>query len=449
MLLLSIHPILSKVLQFILSLSIIVIVHEFGHFLPAKLFGCRIEKFYLFFDAWFSVIKKKVGDTVYGIGWIPLGGYVKISGMIDESMDKESLQKEPQEWEFRSKKPWQKLIVMAGGVFLNLVLGAIIFIGITYVNGDEYLLNKNLTYGIHPSTEMQTIGLQNGDIITKVGTKEVDQFSRVLSEIILSEANEITVLRNKESVVLPIPQGFIASISQNASKRKVFVEPRIPSVIDSVAERGQFAKGHLMAGDKIVSFNNKALLFFDELVLMKKYFADSTVIIGVERAGKQENILVKLDSNANLGISVKSYFDVLGTTKITYSFFQSIPVGIAKAYHTLANYLTGLKLLFTSKEMKVKDNLGSPISIGNMFPANFSWEQFWILTAVISISIGIMNLMPIPALDGGHIIFALYEWITGKMPNLKVQEYAQTIGMILLFGLMFYAIGLDLLRIFK
>jgi regulator of sigma E protease len=437
-----------KTAQLLLSLAILVVLHEFGHFLPAKIFKCRVEKFFLFFDPWFSLVKKKIGETVYGIGWLPLGGYVKISGMIDESMDTEAMNKPAEPWEFRSKPAWQRLIIMIGGVTVNLFLGFFIFAMILWKYGEEYLPAKNLTYGIYVDSLGKKMGFEKGDKILAVAGQPVDDFDKISSDIILRQAKTITIERNGKTMDLPLPEGTIRSIIQR--KGDPFAVPQFPAVVDSVDGKiAHFEEGTLQKGDQIVGMNNMPIGSYSELIDLKKPHKNAPLALNVLRGSDTVLVRVRTDSNANIGFRPVMPDKFLTFTKKQYGFFQSLPAGVSKGWKTLVMNVTNLKLIFTSKEVKASESLGSFISIGNMFAGDWDWERFWSMTALLSIILAFMNILPIPALDGGHVLFTIYEMITGRKPSDKFMEYAQVTGMILLLALMVYAMGLDIFRLFK
>ncbi|MGZ5246604.1 MAG: RIP metalloprotease RseP [Flavitalea sp.] len=432
--------------QLILSLSILVVLHELGHFLPAKWFKCRVEKFYLFFDPWFSIAKKKIGETVYGIGWLPLGGYVKIAGMIDESMDKEQLKKPAEPWEFRSKPAWQRLIIMIGGVTVNLILGFLIFAMILFVWGEEYLPGNAAKYGVYADSLGQKIGLKDGDKIVGVGGKPVDNFYRISADIILNEAKSIQVERNGQNIDLPIPEGTVSALIQK--KGEPIAYPKYPAVVDSVSPEAKFLENKLQKGDEIIGLNGQPIGSFIEFSDKKRELRNKAIDMTVKRG--LDTILVKAQTkeNASVGFIAVPDTEFLEYTVKKYGFVESLPAGVAKGWGTLVANVQNFKLLFTSKEVKASESLGSFMSIGNMFGAEWDWQRFWSMTALLSIVLAFMNILPIPALDGGHVIFTLYEMVSGRKPNEKFLEYAQMVGMILLLGLMAYAIGLDFMRFF-
>lgn len=438
-----------KAVQLILCLSILVVLHELGHFLPAKWFKCRVEKFYLFFDPWFSLFKKKIGETVYGIGWLPLGGYVKISGMVDESMDKEQLKQPPQPWEFRSKPAWQRLIIMIGGVTVNLLLGFLIFAMILFVWGEEYLPTRNVKYGVYVDSLGKRIGLQDGDKIVRVNNKQLENFNEISREIILNEAKTIEVERNGQPLSLTIPEGTISGLIKQ--KGQPIAYPKFPAVVDSVdLSVAKFVEGKLQKGDMIVQLNNEPIRSYPELQDVKKKYKDKNVVLTVVRnQSDTAQVKLKIGADGRIGFAPRQPDEFLDFAVEKYTFWQSLPAGVAKGWNTLVMNVKNFKLLFTSKEVKASESLGSFISIGNMFGERWDWERFWAMTALLSIVLAFMNILPIPALDGGHVLFTLYEMITGRKPSDKFMEYAQMVGMVLLLALMAYALGLDFWRIFR
>ena len=430
--------------QLILSLSILVVLHELGHFIPAKIFKTKVEKFYLFFDPWFALIKKKIGGTEYGIGWLPLGGYVKIAGMIDESMDKEQMKLPPQPWEFRSKPAWQRLIIMIGGVTVNLLLGFFIFSMILFTWGEDYLPAKNLTYGVYVDSLGQKIGIKNGDHIVSVNGKEVGNFNKLSGDFILNEAQTIQVQRNGQMLDLKVPEGSIRTLINR--KGDPLARPAFPAVVDSVFTTNvQFSKDALIRGDTIISLNGEQISSLAQFQDRKSLLKNTEIAMSVVRmSGDTADVRAKIDANPTFRAVSGDKF--LKVEHKDYTFLESLPAGVAKGWETLIMNLKNFKLLFTSKEVKASESLGSFISIGNMFGEQWDWERFWSMTALLSIVLAFMNILPIPALDGGHVIFTLYEMISGRKPGEKFMEYAQMVGMILLLLLMAYALGLDFWR---
>ncbi len=440
-----------KTAQFIMSFSILVVLHELGHFIPARIFKCRVEKFYLFFDPWFSIWKKKKGETEYGLGWVPFGGYVKISGMIDESMDKEQMKLPPEPYEFRSKPAWQRLIIMIGGVVVNILLAIVIFIGISWAWGEQYLPAKNLLYGVHADSLARSIGIQDGDKIVSIDGKIVEDFGTIVPEIITTDAKKMQIDRSGKLIDLNLPDGLIKNLFKTKKGKEIaadFITMRYPAIVDSVAKTAVFTKGRFQKGDKLIAFNNKPFTFFHEYEGLNKGFADSVVSFKVLRAADTFDVKVLLNNKGAVGFFRKTPYEMFGTVYRQYSFAQAIPIGFNRCFETLARYITGIKQIFTGK-VNASESLGSVISIGNTFPGVWDWQKFWTLTGIFSIILAFMNILPIPALDGGHALFTIYEMVTGRKPGDKFMEYAQMVGMILLLGLMAYALGLDFWRLFK
>jgi regulator of sigma E protease len=440
--------ILIKILQFVMSLSILVIVHEFGHFILAKLFKTRVEKFYLFFDPWFSLFKIKRGETEYGIGWLPLGGYVKISGMIDESMDKEQMKLPPQPWEFRSKTSWQRLLIMTGGVIFNFLFAMLIFILVLFAWGETYLPTANVKYGIVTDSVGYAIGLRNGDKILTVDNHHVENFMELTSDIVLNNRKTIQVERDGAPVNIEIPKEYI----QKMLKGKGQLDYRIPFgpyIVESFGKKSAGKAAGIILDDQLVGLDNKKFAYYDEF---QKYLFDNkerTLVLNLLRKGDSINISVTPDSLGMLGIGRSVALGQIFELKtIKYGFLQSVPAGINKGFKTITDYLKQFKLIF-SKHSKAYQSLGGFITIGNIFPGVWDWQRFWNLTGFLSIILAVMNILPIPALDGGHVLFLLFEVITGKKPSDKFLEYAQIVGMVILLALLLFANGNDVLRLLK
>jgi len=439
--------ILIKAAQLILSLSILVILHEFGHFLFAKLFHCRVEKFYLFFDPWFSLFKIQKGETEYGVGWLPLGGYVKISGMIDESMDKEQMKLPPEPWEFRSKPTWQRLLIMIGGVLFNLILALALYSMILFVWGEQYLPNQNAKFGIVVSETGREMGLRNGDKILLVDGKPVESFTKIVPTIVLDGAQTIEVQRDSQRITLQISKDLMPRLL----KDKEIISLRIPfsCKISAFAKQSGARDAGLEVGDEILSVDSAKFRYYDEFVDKLALSKDKEVKVEYKRNGVVSTRKVKISPLGLLGFQRAFDLDGIFVYKTThYSFLESIPAGISKGYRAVGDYLKQFKLLFTPKT-KAYESLGGFIAIGNIFPSVWDWESFWSLTAFLSIILAVMNILPIPALDGGHVLFLLYEIVTGRKPSDKFLEYAQIAGMILLFSLLIYANGNDLIKLFR
>lgn len=438
--------ILIKASQFLLSLSILIILHEAGHFFLAKLFKTRVEKFYLFFDPWFSLFKKKIGDTEYGIGWLPLGGYVKISGMIDESMDKEAMKLPPQPYEFRSKPSWQRLLIMLGGVLVNFVLALFIYSMVLYTWGDSYIPTKNLTAGVMVDSAAMNMGLQNGDKILSIDGKETDNVLFIVHDIVVNDAKTLQIERNGNLTEIEIPESSTAALLK--SERPIL--PRLPLYIKDFPENSPAKNAGMEVNDKILRLNGLDCEYYDQLIRVIPGYKDQKVDISVLRNEKDTlNMNVNIDSDAKLGVYFDQNFSRFYEVKeVSYTFLQSIPAGINKGFRTVSSYLKQLKLLF-KPETKAYESIGGFLKIGSIFSPVWDWESFWNLTAFLSIILAVMNILPIPALDGGHVAFLLYEIITGRKPGDKFLEYAQIAGMALLFALLIYANGNDIIQLFK
>ncbi len=438
--------VLVRIAQLLLSLSILVILHELGHFTFAKLFKTRVEKFYLFFDPWFSLFKFKKGETEYGIGWLPLGGYVKISGMIDESMDREQMKKPPHPWEFRSKPAWQRLFIMLGGILVNFILAFVIYIGVLFVWGKEYLPTENVKYGIVADSLGMEMGLQNGDKIVTVDHKKINNFYQILPEIILNHYKKIQVKRNGEMINVVIPD----SVFPKLIKGKEMIQPRFPFkpyIIQGFQKRSPGKIAGLKKGDRIVAVDSMHFKYYDAFVNYLLGHKSKQIILTVERDSRFIKIPVKLTPEGMIGVSA-NFSNVFQYKKVRYSFWESVPAGIKKGIKTTNDYLKQFKLIF-SPEMKAYESLGGFITIGSIFPPVWDWNAFWNLTAFLSIILGVMNLIPIPGLDGGHVLFLFYEVITGRKPGDKFLEYAQIVGMIIILALLIFANGNDIVKLFR
>lgn len=439
--------VLIKALQLILSLSLLVIVHEFGHFIFAKLFKCRVEKFYLFFNPWFALFKKKVGETEYGIGWLPLGGYVKIAGMIDESMDKEQMKKPAQEWEFRAKPAWQRLFIMIGGVLFNFILAIIIYSAVLFTWGEQYLPAKNVKHGIVASELGQKMGLQTGDYVLAIDGNEIEDFSKIIPTILLDQAKTIQVERDGEKVTLPISSDIFAEMIK---AQQPMIAPRIPFVMKVVAFAKESAArdAGMEIGDEVIGLNNKDFDYYDEFTAELQKSKNSTVEASVLRGSDTLKYSLRIGKSGMMGVSYdyNAASDLEFATK-EYGLAASIPAGIDKGISTSKNYLKQFKLMF-KPETKAYESLGGFISIGKIFPGTWNWYAFWNMSAFLSIILAIMNILPIPALDGGHVMMVFWEIITRRKPSEKFLEYAQTVGMILLLALVLMANLNDVIRLF-
>jgi len=438
--------ILIKVVQLLLSLSILVIFHEFGHYIAARVFKIRVEKFYLFFDPWFSLFKFKKGDTEYGVGWLPLGGYVKISGMIDESMDKEAMKLPPQSYEFRSKPSWQRLIVMLGGVTVNLLLAVGIYVLMLAWWGEEYLPNSEVKYGITVDTLGQKIGLRNGDKILTIDNKPIDDFFRIPATLILEDAKTIQIEREGNATEITIPPGMMSQIINNKSPE--FISVRIPFEAADFAPGSGAKSAGMKVGDKIVGINGLTAVYFDEFKAEVLKHKGKNVDVKVLRGTDTVGITIKVSERGLIGVAPKAPNKYFTFKEHKYNIIQAIPAGISLAYSKTSDYLKSLKLLF-KPEVKAYESVGGFITIGSIFPSTWDWEAFWGLTAFLSLMLAVLNILPIPALDGGHVMFLLYEIITGRKPSDKFMEYAQITGMVLLFALLIFANGNDIVKLFR
>lgn len=434
-----------KAAQLILSLSILVVLHEFGHYIPARLFKTRVEKFYLFFNPWFSLFKKKVGDTEWGIGWLPLGGYVKISGMVDESMDKEQLAQPAQPWEFRAKPAWQRLIIMIGGVTVNLLLGIFIYICVMFVYGEEQIKPQELKAGLAVHPYMKKYNLYSGDNIISIDGEKILNVTEINNRIMLRGGRKLAVVHadgKKETITLP--DGVEYELFQNGAFPSVALR-HASTEIDSILPGTPALKAGLLKGDKILSINDNKVEYYDDIQRYLYAAKNKKATLNIERNGETKTITTDVKSEGTIGFAVKTteYLDKNSIKTVHYGFGQSIGKGIDKGFHTLSDYASQLKFIFTKKGAS---SIGGFGAIGNLFPATWNWQIFWMNTALISIILAFMNILPIPALDGGHVVFLLYEMITGREAPQKVLEYAQYVGFFLLMGLLLYANGNDVYR---
>lgn len=438
--------ILIKALQLILSLSILVVVHEFGHFLFARLFKIKVEKFYLFFDPWFSLFKYKPkgSDTEYGVGWLPLGGYVKIAGMIDESMDKEQMKQPAQSWEFRSKPAWQRLLVMVGGVLFNLIFAVFIYAMIVYSWGDKYVYFKDMKYGMEYSQVAKDAGFQDGDKLVSADGEllryRMDKTLDMNTYMSFANARVVQVERNGTLVDISLPHDFAENLI--ASKKIAYV-PRMQAIIDSVLPNSMAVEAGIRSGDKIVCVNGEEIHSFAQLSSHLAQYANQRVVLDVSR---QDSIIpthATVSESGTIGVLIASNLDSTSFHTDRYGFFPSLPAGLLLARETLDGYIAQFKFVFTKEGAS---SLGGFASIANLFPAQWDWQSFWFMTAFFSIMLAVMNILPIPALDGGHIMFLLYEVITRRKPHEKFVEYATMAGMGFLLLLLLYANGNDLFR---
>ena len=436
---------LISALQLILSLSILVRVHEFGHFIFARIFKVRVEKFYLFFDPWFSLFKfkPKNSETEYGIGWLPLGGYCKISGMIDESMDKEAMAQPAKPYEFRSKPAGQRLMIMIAGVLFNFLLALFIYSMVLYTWGETYLPLKNMKHGMYYSEAFQEVGFRDGDILLKANNEELDRLDQSSFRKVV-EASNVTVLRDGVETVIPIPEDMMQRFMREG---KGFASPdRVPMVVKKLSEKDSpAATAGLQPGDSIVSINGQATPLFEDVAKMLDQNKGKDITLGFYRNGMEQSVVIQPDTAGKIGVYLMSKTDLYPTVTRTYGFFESFPAGVRLGINTLKGYVNDMKYVFTKEGAS---SLGGFGTIGSIFPTVWDWQVFWMQTAFLSIILAFMNILPIPALDGGHVMFLLYEVIARRKPSDKFLEYAQITGMFLLFALLIYANGNDIFRFF-
>ena len=491
---------LIRAAQLILSLSILVVLHEFGHFAFARLFKVRVEKFYMFFNPTISLIRaKKIngkwdvkflaknipsseqpkkdasgndildakgrplmeqisiadlpeGDwrkypesTEWGIGWLPLGGYCSISGMVDETKSLSQMAAEPQPWEYRSRSVWQRLPIIIGGVLVNFVLAMIIYAAVLFAWGQEYLPMKNAKFGLNFSQILLDNGFKNGDNIVKINGVTVEQNADIFEKLMLDGSENITVLRNNQLVDISLPKDLSQKVL--AAKQADFISPRFPFVIDEISSGSPAAKAKLQSGDSVIGINGKKMFIFQDIATELDASKNTHITLNFIRKGQEMHSEIQLNETGKLGVGVRPFTNYLVTKRTEYGFLASIPAGINLGWEKLTSYVKGFKLVFTKEGSK---QLGGFGSIGKMFPKVWDWQIFWSMTALLSVILAFMNFLPIPMLDGGYVLFLIYEMITGKKPNDKFLEYAQTVGMVLLFGLLLYANMNDLFKaIFK
>lgn len=436
---------MEQVLQFVLSLSILIVLHELGHFIPAKLFKTRVEKFFLFFDPKFALIKKKIGETTYGIGWLPLGGYVKISGMVDESMDTESLSREPQEWEFRAKPAWQRLIIITGGVIVNFILGIIIYAGIMSYYGEEYLPVSSLKYGVTATDSLGLeLGIQPGDKILSINGNTIERFSEIPIEVLLSdEGGSFSVERNGEVVDLPISSEFIAKL---IAKKSSLVAPRLPFLAGSFSESSIGKEAGLKLGDSLIAINGQPFYFYDQyLEELPKHKGDTVTLTAVRN---QEKINVSFVlTTGKMGVGPITDFTRFYPVQFQkHKGLDALKAGWNTAGQKLSYYVRQFKVIF-NPETKAYKEVGGFVTMAKQFDSEWNWRKFWEFTAFLSLMLGFLNILPIPALDGGHMIFILYEMVTGRTPGTKFLEKAQMVGFFMLLALLLFANGNDIIKL--
>ena len=440
--------IVIKLSQFLMSLSLLIILHELGHFIPAKLFKTRVEKFYLFFDVKYSLLKKKIGETEYGIGWLPLGGYVKISGMIDESMDKEQMALPPQPWEFRSKPAWQRLIIMLGGVTVNFILAFIIYIGMAFVYGDMFVATADLKDGLLiENPVMQKAGFQTGDKILAIDGEQVVKFDNQMNVKIVM-AKQVLIERNGDRQTITMPVDFVDQLSK--IEKVSLATIRMPFVVGAVSEGSKNTT--LQPKDIVLRLNEEPAKYMDQAKTILEKNKNKLIVAGILRNDQEMQVPVQVNADGKLGVQIGALdlesLEKLGYYKVSkqeFGFFESFSVGIQKGTDQLVGYGKQLKMIF-NPETKAYKQVGGFAAIFNIFPSTWSWEVFWNITALLSIMLGVMNLLPIPALDGGHVIFLLFEIISGKKPSEKFLENAQMVGIVLLISLLLFANGNDIYK---
>jgi regulator of sigma E protease len=436
--------ILIKAAQFFLSISILIILHEFGHYITAKIFKCRVEKFYLFFDPWFSLFKIKKGETEYGIGWVPLGGYVKIAGMIDESMDKETLKRPAEPWEFRSKPAWQRLIILLAGITMNMLLAFFIYWMILFFVGEQYLPNSNVVYGISTDSLGQQIGFRNGDKLVSIDGKPIKNFDKVVPDILINQNKTVVVNRGGLLVAINISLDDIKQILEN--KDLDMLIPRFPFVVDAFADTSAAKKANFQKNDRVIAVNGTPTMFVDEIRDDLDRNKNKPLSFTVLRGTDSVKLSLVVPASGLIGVHLKSISDFIKIDTIRYSLLSAFPAGISKTFTAFVNYVKQFKLIFSSKVQGYK-HLGGFLSIGNVFTPHWDWLAFWSFTAFISIALAFINLVPIPALDGGHVLFTLYEMVTGRKPGDKFLEYAQIAGMVIILGLILLSNGNDIYRL--
>ncbi len=436
--------VLVKIAQLLVSLSILIVMHELGHYTLARIFKVRVEKFFLFFDAGFALFRKKIGDTVYGIGWLPLGGYVKISGMIDESMDREQMKKPPQPHEFRSKKAWQRLLIMLGGVMVNFLLALLIYILVFFRWGESYVPVDRLEYGMMYDSTFVDMGLQNGDRILGLDGVKVEKWRSIHHDIVVNETKVMQVEREGRLMDITVPPGMTSRLL----KTEYAMEPRVPVAIAAVVEGGGLEKAGAREGDRFIAVDGEPVRFYDEFMHKTGGVPHTSFQLTALRGSDTVRMEVTTDGDGKFGFYNKTYLDYFEPVVVKYSFFQSIPAGIQRGIDITKSYLKQLKMLF-KPETRAYEELGGFIKIGSIFPSTWDWQSFWNMTAFLSIILAIMNILPIPALDGGHVMFLLFEMVTGRKPGDKFLEYAQIVGMVILLSLLLYANLNDIIGLFN
>lgn len=437
--------VLLKIIQVILSLSLLVLVHEFGHYITARMFKIRVEKFYLFFPPAIFKFKPKNSDTEFGIGCIPLGGFCKISGMIDESMDTEAMSKPPQPWEFRSRPAWQRIIVMAGGVLMNLVLAIVLYIAILFVWGEQYIRTDDAVYGIEVSDLAAEVGFRDGDFILAFDGEPVpDNFAELQVDMLRNQVSRVTVLRGGDTVDIQIDPGYMPAMLNSPGMFGI----RLPIAVGSLPDTSINAGADLRTGDRFLSAAGKPATFYRNLQDALAVNAGTTIDLRLLRGSDTVTVPVKVNEAGKMEVLLQRDISGINITRKEYSLLQAIPAGFSLTFTNIGHYIKELGLIF-SPQTEAYKSVGSFIAIGSIFPSSWNWQMFWNITALLSIMLAVMNLLPIPALDGGHILFTLYEMITGRKPSERFMEIAQMIGMFLLLMIMILAFGNDILRLIR
>ena len=436
--------IVIKIIQFFMSLSLLVAIHEFGHFIMARVFKIRVEKFYIFFNPWFSLLKWKRGDTEYGLGWLPLGGYVKIAGMIDESMDTEQMKAPVKPDEFRAKPAWQRFLVMIAGVVMNILLAVVIYTGIRYVHGEAYMANADVKWGYEFSEAGERLGFRDGDRVEAIDGEEIDDVNEIRGLLLLTDdARRVTVVRDGRETEFTIPFEKLLEMRRRREYENLYVL-RVPFIVDSVMSESAAAAG-LRHGDEVVACGDVESVDAATVTESLNEHRGDTVTLGVLRDGARVSVEVPVNDEGKIGVRLANPF----TPRVReFTFWQAIPEGAKLAGETVADYWQQLKLIF-SPRTKMYEELGGFIAIGNIFPSEWDWLRFWSMTAFLSIMLAVLNILPIPGLDGGHALFTLWEMATGRKPSDRFLEIMQYIGFILLLALVIYANGNDIYRLFN
>ena len=436
--------ILIKILQLFMAFTLLVGIHELGHFIMARVFGIRVEKFYIFFDPWFSLFKFKRGDTEYGLGWLPLGGYVKIAGMIDESLDTEQMKQPVKEDEFRAKPAWQRFLVMIAGIVMNVLLAIVIYCGICYTWGDQYFANEDAVYGYTFNDAAHGLGFEDGDKILSIDGEPIDDVNEIAMSLLLTESDRtVCVERDGHEVSFTIPFQQLIDFRRAGGYADMLML-RTPFRIDSVASASALAAG-LRPDDEVIAFNGEKCVEFGDYARLLAGHKSSDVALTVARGDSTLVLTVPVNADGKIGVTVARHNYQLRTRE--YTFWQSIPAGIRRTGDVIANYWEQLKLI-VKPQTKMYEELGGFVAIGSIFPSSWDWQDFWFKTAFLSIILAIMNLLPIPGLDGGHALFTLWEIITRRKPSEKFLLVAQYVGLVIILALLIYANGNDIYRFF-